>query len=224
MMPANADWQEDQLKQLIFLPGFSTSEQVTETSGRGVGMDAVKSSLLAIGGSIDLHSQAGVGTVFTLKVPVSAAIQGVIVFRHQGETLTVPERNVVCGLSVPVRQIQSVQGQAAFVYQGEIIPVYSAGELLHWTVSATGKRSIDDEQEMLIITDDTHRMALAVDKVIGRQEIFVRKLHGDLMSLPGMGGASILGNGQVALILNCEELMRIASRNSQNLETLLKVS
>jgi two-component system, chemotaxis family, sensor kinase CheA len=221
---ANAQVSEQELKMLIFRPGFSTSEKVTETSGRGVGMDAVRTRISAIGGSIELDSTFGKGTVFTLKLPVSAAIQGVILFSHGGETMTIPERNVELGLTIPVSQIQSVQGQAAFIHQGEIMPVYSISQLLGWGRFDALQAGTKQHQEVIIIADDNYHIGLAVDKVLDRQEIFVRELHSDLMSLPGVGGASILGNGEVVIILDAEAVLKIASKQSQSLEALLKVS
>jgi two-component system, chemotaxis family, sensor kinase CheA len=220
----NAHISEHELKMLIFRPGFSTSDKVTETSGRGVGMDAVRTRISAIGGSIELDSTLGKGTVFTLKLPVSAAIQGVILFSHGGETMTIPERNVVLGLTIPVSQIQSIQGQAAFIHQGEIMPVYSISQLLGWGRFGANQATAKQQQEVIIISDDNYHIGLAVDKVLDRQEIFVRELHTDLMRLPGVGGASILGNGEVVIILDAEAVLKIASKQSQSLEALLKVS
>lgn len=221
-----ASVSESELKMMIFRAGFSTSETVTEISGRGVGMDAVRARIAAIGGSIDVDSVAGKGTTFTLKLPVSAAIQGVILFLHDGEALTIPERNVVLGLTIPVSQIQSVQGQAAFIHQNKIMPLYSLSELLGWgnRVDKINTHREKTEQEVIIISNDDCHIALAVDKVVDRQEIFVRELHNDLLKLPGVGGASILGNGEVVIILDADALLQIASKQSQCIESILKAS
>ncbi|NRB39036.1 MAG: Hpt domain-containing protein [Pseudomonadales bacterium] len=202
-----------QLNALIFHPGFSTRDTITETSGRGVGMDVVKKRLCALGGNIELRSEAGVGTCFSLTLPVSVAIQGVILFKHQGETLAIPERNIVLGLTLKNSDIQTVQGQPAFVYQEQAIPLYCIDELFHWSKTAQ-IQSVLENQQVIIVSQSGFCIGIKVDQLLDRQEIFVRDIDNALMNLPGVGGASILGNGEVAIILNIEDAIRILQKES----------
>jgi len=219
---------EKQLQALIFQPGFSTKDEVNETSGRGVGMDVVQSKIHSVGGRIEITSTPQQGTEFTLYLPLTAAIQGAILFSYQNQLIAVPERNVIQGLSISSSEIQQVQGQAALVYRGDILPLYSIGEVLEWAKSDNEdddeKSWCSSELDVLIVTNEKYQIGLAVDKVETRQELFIRELHDDILKLPGVGGASITGSGQVILLLDIDEIISIASGTAQNIQSMPSVS
>jgi chemotaxis protein histidine kinase CheA len=210
-----------ELHNLIFLPGFSTAAQVTEVSGRGVGMDAVKTRVLKLGGQVEISTEAGQGTVFTLRLPLSAAIQNVILVESGGRQLAIPERNVTEILSLSASALQSVQGQACCLLRGVTLPLYHLARLLGQpAVAAAASTSL----EVVVLTDGVHRIGLIVERVLGRPEVFIRDIHPDLVRLPGVGGASILGDGRVVIIVDCENLFELAVRQAQSLHSLLRVS
>lgn len=210
-----------ELGQLIFLPGFSTAEQITEVSGRGVGMDAVKTRVLQLGGQVEVQSEPGAGTTFTLRMPLSAAIQNVILVDAGGRQLGIPERNVTEIFQLPVAELQAVQGQACCLLRGVTLPLYHLAVLLgHGEFAPAAGSSV----EVVVMTDGVYRIGIVVERVVGRPEVFLRDIHPDLVRLPGVGGASILGDGRVVIILDCESLFDLAVRHAQSLRTLLRVT
>lgn len=210
-----------ELGQLIFLPGFSTAERITEVSGRGVGMDAVKTRVLQLGGQVEVQSEPGAGTTFTLRMPLSAAIQNVILVDAGGRQLGIPERNVTEIFQLPVAELQAVQGQACCLLRGVTLPLYHLAVLLgHGEFAPAAGSSV----EVVVMTDGVYRIGIVVERVVGRPEVFLRDIHPDLVRLPGVGGASILGDGRVVIILDCESLFDLAVRHAQSLRTLLRVT
>lgn len=208
------------IQRLIFEPGFSTSEAITETSGRGVGMDVVKTRIEQLGGSVSVRSAAGRGCQITLTMPVSAAIQGIVLFRHQDRVYGLPERNLAEVLSVSIDQLQAVQGQVVMLHRGRSLPLYT---LPHLFGELTPARALQ-QCPVLLITDGHRRIGVMVDELEGRQEIFVRDCHPDIRRLPGVSGASILGNGQPLLILDAAGLIQLGVERAQSLAALMEVS
>lgn len=216
-----ASYSERELANLIFLPGFSTTEQVTEVSGRGVGMDVVKTRVTQMGGQVDVQFVAGKGTTFTLRLPLSVAIQSVILVAAGERQWAIPERNVAEVVSLPVAALQTVQGQACCLLRGVTLPLYNLAMLLG---TDAGSHSNGDALEVVIMTDGIYRIGLLVDRILGRPEVFVRDIHPDLARLPGVGGASILGDGRVVIILDCDNLFELALSHAQSLHSLLRAS
>ncbi|MFP5465582.1 MAG: chemotaxis protein CheA, partial [Gammaproteobacteria bacterium] len=210
-----------ELCNLVFLPGFSTAERVTEVSGRGVGMDVVKTRIMQLGGQIDVQSPPGQGARFTLRLPLSVAIQNVILVAVDDRQFALPERNVTEVISIAPSQLQRVQGQAACLLRGVTLPVYHLGMLTGGASVAASDRA---ELEIIVLSDGVFRIGILVDRVIGRPEVFVRDMHPDIARLPGVGGVSILGDGRVVVILDCENLFELATRNAQSLRSLLRAS
>ena len=205
---------------LIFQPGFSTSDVITEVSGRGVGMDVVKTRVTQVGGQVEVHSDSGRGTRFTLKLPLSAAIQNVVLVAAGEQRVAIPERNVNEVISLPTSRLQSVQGQACIRLRDQSLPVYRLDALL-------GHRpSVDHPSETLeiaVLSDGVYRIGLIVDQVIGRPEIFVRDVHPGITSLAGVGGVSVLGDGSLVIIADCENLFDLALRNAQSLNSMVRM-
>jgi two-component system chemotaxis sensor kinase CheA len=211
---------ERELSHLIFLPGFSTAEQVSEISGRGVGMDVVKTRVNQIGGQIEVESTAGRGASFTLRLPLSAAIQNVILVAAGTRQLALPERNVAEILSLPASALQTVQGQACCLLRGVTLPLYRLSALL----GAAATAGAGERLEVVVMTDGVQRIGVVVERVLGRPEVFLRDMHPDLARLPGVGGASILGDGRVVIVADCEKLFDLALRQAQSLPSLVHAS
>jgi chemotaxis protein histidine kinase CheA len=216
-----AQLSERELANLIFLPGFSTARQVTAVSGRGVGMDVVKTRITQVGGQIEVQSEPGRGVRFTLRLPLSAAIQNVVLVAAGTRQFALPERNVTEVISITRAQLQHVQGQAACLLRGTALPVYHLDALLEGDTPASGR---GDNLEVVVVSDGVLRIGVLVDRVLGRPEVFMRDMHPDLARVPGVGGVSILGDGRVVVILDCEKLFEIAARNAQSLRSLLRAS
>ena len=212
---------ERELGNLIFLPGFSTSEKITETSGRGVGMDVVKTKITQMGGLIDTFSVPGEGATFVLRLPLSVAIQGVILVSSGDQQLAIPERNVSEVLMISENELQLVQGQTVIMLRDMTLPIYRLDTLMGKKCNKVKEDIETAEYEVVIINNGIHRIGVIVDKILERQELFVRDLHTDLGAIPCIGSVSILGDGSVVIILDCENLFDLAANNAQSLRTLI---
>jgi two-component system, chemotaxis family, sensor kinase CheA len=213
---------EDELIALVFEPGFSTAEQVTEVSGRGVGMDVVRNRIQHLGGTIAVESESGRGTCFRLRLPLSLAIQNVVLVKSGSQNLALPERYVSEVLALHGAMLQSVQGQAACLLRGVTLPLFRLSTLLgHGRDTQTAE---SENIEVLVVSDGSQRIGLIVDTVLGRPEVFIREVHPDIARMPGISGVSVLGDGQVVIILDCDALIGLAARNAQSLRSLLKAS
>ncbi len=205
---------DEDIFDCIFHPGFSTSDTLTETSGRGVGMDVVKSKITAVGGSVSLSSTQDKGTTVTLKLPVSAAIQSVILLENNQQTLAIPERFILEILSVNRKDIQLIQGQSVIMLRDSIVPIFHLDTLLS---GKKKQREEIDEFEILVLADDKHCAGIVVDATTGRSEVLVRDVHASLQNMQGISGAAILGNGNVVIILDCDGLFTIAKQHNENI-------
>jgi len=210
---------EEDIYSLIFLPGFSTSETVTETSGRGVGMDAVKEKIKQVGGRVSVNSQADVGTQFILELPLSVAIQGVVVVEADSQKYAIPERSVVEILEINSTDIQSVNNQSAYMLRGNILPLYDLDTLLCF--ERVGQQ-LPPLLSVIVVSNGEQQVGIAVKNVDGRHEIYVKDVHHQLLNLPGFGGASILGDGGVVIILDGYKLLKLARQNPQPASLFLK--
>jgi len=201
---------KEDILSFIFRPGFSTAEVVTETSGRGVGMDVVRTNVMRLGGSIHLDSEVGKGTVFTMQMPLSAAVQEVLLVNAAKQTLAIPGRYVAELVEVEPSEYQTVKGRTAILLRGNFLPIVRLEEIL-------GFPTVPDEPHsyVVVLHDGQRTLGVSVNEFVGRQELFTKDIHPRLAALPGVGGASILGDGRVVLILDGAALYRLA----ENLQT-----
>lgn len=195
---------------LIFRPGFSMAAKVTETSGRGVGMDVVHTNVVGrLGGRIDITSQLGRGSTFTLTLPLSAAIQDALLVKAGRQVLAVPDRYLVEVQDVRLSEIQTVRGQRALLLRNSFLPVFRLTELLGGEGGAPPEGQ--ECAPVLVVSNGRLRMGLEVDRLFRRQELYVKDIHPRLAAIPGVGGASVLGDGRVVLILDIDDLFRLAT-------------
>ncbi|MDE5801740.1 MAG: chemotaxis protein CheA [Lachnospiraceae bacterium] len=195
----DSSYSDKDVYQFITLPGFSTNEQVTEYSGRGVGMDVVVQSIQSIGGALDIESQTGFGTVMSLKIPLTLAIINGIVM-ETGNSSFVMETSVIKEF-VSVREnmmIREPNGDEYVMIRGECFPVRRLGK---WYGMSAYKESVEDGM-MLILEVEDKKICLFVDKLIGEQEIVVKPIPSYIKKVKGLSGCTQLGDGSIALILD----------------------
>ena len=187
---------------LIFAPGFSMAEAITDISGRGVGMDVVKTSIEALGGGVSLESDVGVGTTVTLKLPLTMAIIQALLVEVAQHVYAVPISSVLETVSVPTDSIRAMGQQKLITLRGNVLP-------LMWVHDLFGNISENGHEEVTAVVVDRggQQVGLVVDSLIGQQEIAIKSLSGMLAGVKGFAGATILGDGKVIMILDVASMV-----------------
>ncbi len=205
-----------EIHRFIFAPGFSTAAEVTETSGRGVGMDVVLTTVQQLGGDIDVETERGVGTTFTLRLPLSAAIQMSLLVRVAGQVFGIPERFVASVIEAEPGALTDLgSGLRTIAHSGVALPVYRLADLL-WReeAGAGGATAGRSTRSIVVIASGPDMIGLEVDRVRRRQELFLKDLHPLLAGCPAVSGAAMLGNGRIVLLLDGDELIQLARNGS----------
>ena len=195
--------------ELIFAPGFSSAEKVTDISGRGVGMDVVKTNIKNLKGSVHTTSEVGKGTKFTLTLPLTLAIIDALMIQVAGETFAIPLDAVSETTKIEVSKLSDVNNRKAVTLRGEVLGIIELSELLELPAN-------EDEREILpvvVIHDNERRLGLVVDRLLERQEIVIKPLGQYLnnFNLKGLSGATIMGDGSVVLILDPHEVYSLST-------------
>lgn len=198
---------EEKIYQLIFAPGLSTADRVSETSGRGVGMDVVKSTVNRLGGEIVVSSRPGEGSCIRMQIPLTAAIQSTLLVKVNTQIYAISDKVVREVLEGP-KDLQTVQGQEAIILRGQYLPVVHLQTLLHGKKTPT-----DADSDLVILSQEGKQLGVFVDKVLYRDELFLKEMHSSVSKVPGLGGVSVLGNGDIVLILDAEWILLRASRS-----------
>lgn len=207
IIPANATLTDDQTTALIFRPGFSTAKAVTALSGRGVGMDVVKRNVESLGGTISIRTERGKGTAFQIKLPLTLAITEGQLVRLRGETFVVPMMSIVESISPSENSLFRPSGLGTIVaVRDQNLPVLPLGDLLG---SAAAEAS-DGHGILVIVESEGVVAALLVDELLGQQQVVVKNLETNFKKTRGVSGATILGDGKVALILDVAGLIEMA--------------
>jgi two-component system chemotaxis sensor kinase CheA len=194
---------------LIFAPGFSTAAQITDISGRGVGMDVVRSNVRRLNGSVQVQSVVGKGSVFTLRLPLTLAIIDALLMKSKDQIFALPGTSVEETLLVSQKDLSYLTRRKAINLRGEVLGVSHLSDLLNLNDSADGSKPIGD-MPVVVVSAGGRRMGLMVDAFVKRQEMVIKPLAPYLAGLPGISGASILGDGGVVLILDPAELITLA--------------
>ena len=196
---------------LIFEPGFSTAEVVTDVSGRGVGMDVVKRNIMAMGGVVDIRSGKGFGTTISISLPLTLAILDGMSIRIGEEIYILPLGYVVESLQPAAADIKDISGQGRVIkVRGEYLPLIPLYQIFHIDPTYT-----DPSQGLVVILEsDGKKAALFVDDLVGQQQIVVKNLESNYRKVPGISGATILGDGGVALIIDVAALLRSSRQMS----------
>jgi two-component system chemotaxis sensor kinase CheA len=196
--------------ELMFLPGFSTTDKITDISGRGVGMDVVRNNIKNLKGSISVQSEVGKGTRITLTLPLTLAIIDALMIKVDGATYAIPLDAVSETTKIETKRINEVNGQKAVTLRGEVLGLVELAELL-------GLSCHEGERDLLptvILTVNERRLGLVVDALLERQDVVIKSLGDYLGDLPGISGATIMGDGSVVLILDPHEIYRMATSRS----------
>jgi two-component system chemotaxis sensor kinase CheA len=190
---------------LVFAAGFSTAEKVTDLSGRGVGMDVVRTAVELVNGSIALESIKGRGTTLRLSLPLSMAVSNVMTVESDGQMFGVPMDVVVETVRVPRSSVRTIKKRQATVLRGKVVPLVSLNRLLE--IPAEPMTNDDDELAALVVRVGDGTLALLVDEFHGTADIILKPLAGVLSSLRVYSGSALMGDGSVLMVLNVKELL-----------------
>lgn len=190
---------DEEIMNLIFLPGFSTSDKVTDISGRGVGMDVVKTQISNLGGVVELASEEGKGTKFTIRLPLTLAIIQTLIVQLGNEVFAIPSTLIDQTISVAQKDIKYVRNREVTLYRGELIPLIRLQEYLG---VEEAKNSSLEELDVVVVSNGERRIGFVVDTLVRQQDVVIKSLGAYLGSIPGIAGATILGDGKIALILD----------------------
>jgi two-component system chemotaxis sensor kinase CheA len=214
LVSPDAILSEDEINNLIFLPGFSTAEAISDISGRGVGMDVVRRNIQDVGGRITLKSERGRGMTLQLALPLTLAVMDGMVIKVGGQTYVLPMSAIVECLRPARSDIHNLLGGRGMLrLRGNLVPLTHLCDLLDLGAAA------DTDERVVIIADagDGTRFGLIVDELCGHQQVVVKSMEESYGTVPGVGGATILGNGRVALILDVEKLSDLATSQTSPL-------
>jgi len=187
--------------ELLFSPGFSTSDNVTDISGRGVGLDVAKNKIEALNGEIHVDSKLGQGTKFKIKLPLTLAIIQALMVSVRDEIYAIPLSSVDETTMLSPEDIKLIQGQEVMVLRGTVLPLYRLDSLLE----VPGEKQ-SDEMYVVVVSKGDKQIGLVVDGLIGQQEIVIKSLGKFLAGIPGIAGAIVAGDGNVRLILDIATL------------------
>ena len=191
---------------LVFVPGFSTAEEVSDLSGRGVGMDVVRSAIDKVGGSVQLTSEVGKGTRLVLTLPLSMAVTKVMIVESDRQIFGVPMEMVVETVHVPRTEISTIKRRQTAVLRGRIVPLISLNELLG--IAAKPLTNSEDEFAALVVRVGSEPVGILVDDFCEVVDVILKPLPGELSKLSGYAGTALLGDGSVLMVLNPKELIR----------------
>lgn len=189
--------------RFIFESGFSTSENITSISGRGVGMDVVKNKIESLNGEIFVESQPHAGTTFKIRLPLTLAIIQALLVKVGNETYAIPLTSVDETTMISPQDIKIIQGQEVVLLRGTVLPLARARRLLEYP----GEEQHEDMMYVVVVRKAGRQTGLIVDSLIGQQEIVIKSLGRLLTGIPGLAGATILGDGEISLILDVNTLM-----------------
>ncbi len=193
---------DKQSLNLIFLPGFSTKDEISDVSGRGVGMDVVRTNIQKLNGRIDINSAVGHGTTITISLPLTLAILPVLVVRLGEQPFAVPLSMVREIIPIHPEEIQRVSGRATMVVRDEVLPVRSLASLIGWPQEGIPSFGV-------LMQTTTTNFILAIDGFIGRDDVVIKPLHD--IKPKGIAGATLSGDGLVVLVLDIEELLEMST-------------
>ena len=212
------EMSEQQIIDYIWHPGFSTAEQVTDISGRGVGMDIVRSTITSLSGTIDVVSTPGQGTTFTIRLPLTLAIIRSLLIRNRDGHFSIPIDDVREIVSISPDEIHAVHRHLTIDVRGELISLVTMENIFDWTASAeprlTDGSTTNRNINVVLLYSRGRTLGLCVDALVGRADIVIKSLSENFVAIRGLSGASIMGDGTVCLMLDCASLIELASERA----------
>ncbi|GAB6931480.1 chemotaxis protein CheA [Paenibacillus sp. JCM 10914] len=200
-----ANMTDEEVNQLLFAPGFSTAEKISDVSGRGVGLDVVKSKIVALGGNVTIYSTPGKGTNFSVQLPLTLSIIAAMLIRMGSEKYAIPLSSIVETAIIRRGQVKTVHGSRMVHFRESLIPLISLSRLFEITDFDEER---EEETEIVVIRKGDRLAAIAIDDFIGQSEIVIKNLGKYLPTIQGISGATILGDGQVALIIDANAFIK----------------
>ena len=216
LVPEDANLTDTEIDNLLFLPGFSTAKEVSDLSGRGVGMDVVRTAIQSLGGRITIQSEPGVGTTFSISLPLTLAVLDGMVVEVAGETLVVPLNLVIETLTLNDLDMDMIRpGVMSIRVRGAFVPVFDLGVALGY------REPLEDTSGcvvLLIAQEDGQRSAIMIDDIRDQRQVVIKGLDENFYRCPGIAAATILGDGQIALILDPTDIVSHANGAAPRLE------
>ncbi len=222
LLAAGSNLDDAELANLVFAPGFSTADKVTELAGRGIGLDVVRSEVNALGGRIETSTEAGKGTVFKLVVPLTTAVTQVVMLRLGELAIGVPSNLVDVVKRVSAADVEQAYRTGQFTHGDESVPFYWAGSLLQ--ASGRSAETATRHLPVVVFRSAGRRVATHVDEVLGNQEVVVKNLGPQLSRVPGLTGMSVLASGAVVLIYNPVALATVYGEQAAALQAAARIA
>jgi len=197
---------QEEIFMLISTAGFSTSKSVTQTSGRGVGMNLVKTKVESYGGALNIESKVNAGSKFTLKLPLSMAIIQALLVRVETETYAIPLVNITETIKIDTATIKTMEHHEVVPYRDEVLPLIRLREKFGFVAENRGQGT-EDRIPVVVVESGYKKAGLVVDKLLGQQEVVIKTVKGELRNVPGIAGATILGDGKVAIIVDVASII-----------------
>ena len=204
-----ADIGPSQAINLIFTPGFSTKQQATQTSGRGVGMDVVKTNIAKLSGMIDVASEPGRGSRFRVTLPITLAIIQALVIETAGQTFCIPLNSVLESIMVQSEEIQTIEGHEVVTVRGRTLPLIHLSRVFELEPDGreAERRMFYDRLYVVVVGLAQHRVGLVVDELLGQQDVVIKPIGRALRQVPGIAGATELGDNRTVLLLDVGTLV-----------------
>ncbi len=195
--------EDNEIYELIFAPGFSTADQISDISGRGVGLDVVKNKLESLGGSVSVKSVEGQGSLFSIQLPLTLSIISVLLIKLEEETFAIPISSIIETAVIEKKDILQTHDREVIDFRGQIVPIV----YLKKEFGITDSKQDADQFHVIVVKKGDKSTAFVVDSFIGQQEVVLKSLGDYLTNVFAISGATILGNGEVALIIDCNALI-----------------
>jgi len=197
--------QDEEVYQLLFASGFSTADKISDISGRGVGLDVVKTKIHSLGGHVTIESKLGSGTKFSVQLPLTLSIISAMLLRVENEKYAIPLSSIVETAVIQNDKIRTIHGDLFINFRNNVIPLIS---LTKFFEIPHDPNVVSNEIEVVVIKKGEKLAALIVNEFIGQQEIVLKTLGKYLANIVAVSGATILGDGQVALIIDTNALIK----------------
>ncbi len=211
-LPVRDDMSDQEVWMLIFEAGFSTAEVITDVSGRGVGMDVVKRNIAAMGGRVEIDSVEGHGTRIIIRLPLTLAILDGLSVAVGAQTYIIPLGYIIESLLMADEDLRTVSGGGRMVHvRGEYLPLLA----LHEVFNVPGANAKQDARIVVIVEAEGKKIAVLVDELVGQHQVVIKSLESNFRKLPGISGATIMGDGKVALILDVAALSSAPARHNK---------